>query len=971
MSGTIDDNQESTIEEAVRQFVEAKLKGRELDIDDFVKCYPGLEHQIKENIQELQKINTLFDCLTQVEDSDFEDAVPERELVGRKVGSFEIVEIIGRGGMGVVYLARDTKLKRSVAIKSMPAKLIGDSIARTRFRREAELLASLNHNNIAVIHDIIEQGSLGYLVLEYVPGQTLAERVMKGPLKLEEVLTIALQISEAVATAHEYDVIHRDLKPGNIKITPDGRVKVLDFGLAKAVGDEPSEKPITVTQPGRVMGTPAYMSPEQACGKPTDKRSDIWSFGCVLYEMLTGHPPFESETATEILARIIEREPDWEMLPQEIPTNIRTLLRRCLEKNQQRRLRDIGDAAIEISETLSKPATAPPISTSPLAVSQPTGLRRLMVWGAACLLVGTMIASIVLRLFAPPTFPERDQRPTQRLVIKLPENQTLALSRSTPLGIAQPAVALSPDGSRLVYVADIDGTTQLFERLMNQFEVRPIPATEGAFAPFFSRDGQSVGFFTKDKLKKVSLLGGEPVTICDARNPRGASWGADGMIYFAETEGSRLSRVPATGGTKEHLTARGEPSGEGMFSYGYPVLLPGGKQMLVSSPTSIMLFSLETRDKKILVEDGQHARYIPTGHLVYARAGAIEAAPFSLRTLQVSGPSIPILERIMLDSRHGTAQFIFSSGGLLVYVPGGDTVKSIPAWVDRQGNVEPLPMPAQKYGTFHLSPDGKQLAIQVYSRPQSNVYIYDVVSGRGTRLTLEGSNVEPIWTPDGKRVTFFSGRQGLGKHNLLWKPVDGSGKTELLHSSDYGFSASSWSSDGKLLAFYQIHPTRGYDIWILSLEGDREPELIVGTEFSEIFPAFSPDGHWIAYVSDKEGKFQVYVQPYPAMDRVWPISDDFGEEPIWSSDGNELFYRNGDKWMVVSISTEPEFKAGTPQLLFEGLYNNVPGMSYDVVPDGQRFLVLQPEYDDSQVREFHVVTNWFEELKRLVPTERE
>ncbi|MFC1604445.1 protein kinase [Planctomycetota bacterium] len=967
MAGPIDDNQKQVIEEAVQQFVDEQLQGRQPDIDEFVKQYPEFEDQIRKRIGKLRKLDTLFSSLVQVDENDFDAPVIESDLAGRKIGSFEIGEMIGRGGMGVVYLARDTKLDRSVAIKSMPAELQANSTAQMRFKREAKLLASLNHPNIAVIHDIIEQDAgSGYLVLEYIPGQTLTERIAHKPLKLDDALSIGGQIAEALLGAYENGVTHRDLKPSNIKITPEGRVKVLDFGLAKAYETQDEKADITITQPGRIVGTPAYMSPEQARGTPTDHRTDIWSFGCIMYEMLTGQLPFEGETATDTVARVLERQPDWQALPQKTPVNIRVLLRRCLEKNARQRLQHIGDAVIEINETLNVPAIAPPLGTSIAERSRSERWKSRAIYCVAGLIIGAIVVGIALRSSAPP--PEQGLHPTQRSVISLPEGQTLALSRSTPLGIAQPAVALSPDGLRVVYVADIDGTTQLFERLMNQFEVKPIPATEGAFAPFFSRDGQSVGFFTKEKLKIVSLLGGEPVTICDARNPRGASWGADGMIYFAETEGSRLSRVPAAGGTKEHLMARAEPPGGEMFSYGYPVLLPGGKQMLVSSPTSIMLFSLETKEKKILIEDGQHARYIPTGHLVYARAGAIEAIPFSLRTLQVSGPSVPILERVMLDSRHGTAQFIFSSGGLLVYVPGGDTVKSIPVWIDRQGNVEPLPMPAQKYGTFHLSPDGKQLAIQVYSRPQSNVYIFDIVSGRGTRLTQEGSNVEPIWTPDGKRVTFFSGRQGLGKHNLLWKPVDGSGKTELLHSSDYGFSASSWSSDGKLLAFYQIHPTRGYDIWVLSLEGDREPELIVGTEFSEMFPAFSPDGHWIAYVSDKDGKFQVYVQPYPAMDRVWQISDDFGEEPIWSSDGNELFYRNGDKWMVVSISTEPEFKAGTPQLLFEGLYSNVPGMSYDVVPDGQRFLVLQPEYDDSQVRELHVVTNWFEELKRIVPS---
>ena len=379
MAGSIGNNQEHSFRKAIRQFIDARLQGQEPDIEEFVRQYPEIEDQIRQKVRNLKKIDTLFDSLVRADESDFADALTELGLVGQKIGKFEIAEMIGRGGMGVVYLARDTKLKRSVAIKSIPAALAADSTARTRFRREAKLLASLNHPNIAVIHDIIEQEALGYLVLEYIPGQTLAERITKGPLELQEALTIALQIAEAVAAAHGHDVIHRDLKPGNIKITPEGKVKVLDFGLAKATGGEPSEKPTTITQPGRIIGTPAYMSPEQACGKPTDKRTDIWSFGCLMYEMLSGRPPFEGETATEILARIIEREPDWEMLPQDTPSNIRVLLRRCLEKDPRRRLRDIGDAAIEIKETLSLPNTAPPMTI-------PANLQR-----TAMIIVATFI----------------------------------------------------------------------------------------------------------------------------------------------------------------------------------------------------------------------------------------------------------------------------------------------------------------------------------------------------------------------------------------------------------------------------------------------------------------------------------------------------------------------------------------------------------------------------------------------------
>ncbi len=413
MTGLNDDNQESSLDQAVQQFIDARLRGEQPDIEEFVKQYPELEHQIKQKILNLQRINTLFDSLVQADESDFEETASGQVLVGQKIGSFEIVEIIGRGGMGVVYLAHDTKLDRSVAVKSIPAELQASSTAQARFQREAKLLASLNHPNIAVIHEIIEQEEgASYLVLEYVPGQTLAQRIAHKPLKLEEALSIAQQVAEAVSAAHDKGVIHRDLKPGNIKITPEGRVKVLDFGLAKASTSEAITEKTTVTQPGRVMGTPAYMSPEQACGKPTDKRSDIWSFGCIMYEMLTGHLPFEGQTATEILARIIEREPDWELLPQETPENIRALLRRCLEKNPQRRLRDIADVGIEISETLSKPATVPPVTIG-------VKLRRMaMIIGAV--VIGIILFGIVLKYI-----PQKEIQPSSkeiRLVVLPFEN---------------------------------------------------------------------------------------------------------------------------------------------------------------------------------------------------------------------------------------------------------------------------------------------------------------------------------------------------------------------------------------------------------------------------------------------------------------------------------------------------------------------------------------------------------------------
>lgn len=952
-------NQDRVLDEAVQAFLACELQGEKPDLDDFVKKYPGLESRIKQKLRACERVGSLFDSLREVQDNEFPEAVDGVDLVGSQIGPFKITEIIGHGGMGVVYKGHDSRLGREVAVKAMPSHLLADVSAQARFRREARLLASMSHPNIAVIHDIIEKGKgVGYMVLEYVPGQTLDRCLARGPMKVREALEVALQIAEAVAAAHKEGVIHRDLKPANIRITPEGKVKVLDFGLAKPIPVQGTEPQSHVTQPGRVIGTPAYMSPEQTRGKPADHRTDIWSFGCVLYVMLTGRLPFGGETTTDILARIIEREPDWSLLPQATPPNIRVLLRRCLAKDLNRRLQHIGDAVIELDETLN-------LSPEDSGLAEPLAgysRRRLRLVGAVGCLGGMILGLLVASLFlGRPTgkpYPIAGKEMTRRFAITLPENQVLFFQGST-FANRLSAFALSPDGSRLVYVARIDETSRLFERRIGQFESRPIPGTEGASVPFFSPDGRSVGFFADEKLKTASLLGGEPVTLCSTERPNGGSWSSDDLIYFSASIG--LACVPADGGEPERLLVDSKP-----LEGGNPQVLPGSNAVLVSSSEGAVLVLLETMEKKILVKDVQFARYVPSGHLIYIRAGAVEAVPFNPATCEVTGRAVPVLERVLLNSGMGTAQFTFSNEGLLVYAPGGDTRRTIPAWVDRKGNVEPLGMSARVYGALRLSPDSKRIAI-VLTEKKENIYIYDIIGGRETRLTKEGNNSNPLWTPDGQHVLFTrQPEEYSGQQSLLWAPADGSSETEVLLSP--GGSPWSWSPDGKFLALHEVHKTTGHDICVLAMEDRGASTIILQTEFTEWAPSLSPDGRWLAYSSNQGGgNFQIYIRPYPEMDRIIPISKESGEEPIWSRSGDELFYRNKNKWMVVSISTEPEFVAGAPQVLFEGPYGQVGGLSYDVSPDGQRFLVLKPQFDDSQVRELHVVTNWFEELKRLAP----
>ena len=886
---------------------------------------------------------------------------------GSMIGRFRIECEIGRGGMGVVYLAHDTKLDRPVAIKSLPPDVMNRPKVLARLKREAKTLASLNHPNIATIHEEFEEAGKGYLVLEYIEGDSLTERMKDGPIPLKKSLSLSLQIAEALCTAHYRGVIHRDLKPANVRMTLSGQVKVLDFGIAKSITSEGTDEQTSLTRTGHIVGTPAYMSPEQIRGESVDHRSDIWSFGCLLFEMLTGALPFKGHTSADTLAEILQHDPEWEKLPDGTPPNIRVLLRRCVEKDAEKRIQHIGDVALEIRETINPPAVSAPSGTGVPVRAKLAAWRLVMAGCLVGLGIGLVIA--VIALWNVVKGPEMAQNLATKMVIRLDDEQRIAPSRSMPLGIGQLAVAAAPDGSCLVYVADTGTTTQLFLRRMDQLEAERIQGSEGAYAPFFSPDNKSVGFFAKEKLKTVSILGGDPVILCDVRNPRGGCWGADDMIYFAEMEGGQFSRIRATGGKKEDLTVADRPDEIDRLRYEYPQILPGGKTILLSMRSRIALYSLETRQISVLIEDGYCARYVSPGHVVYAQAGSLRAVPFDVRTARISGPAFPVLDGLLLDSRHGMAQYSLSNNGLLLYVPGGDTAKSILSWVDRKGNVEPLGMPAQVYGMPKLSPDGKQLAISVGIEDKQDMYFYDTATARRLRLTLEGRNRHAIWTPNGTRVTYSSDRGAKGWGRAIWvKSVDGKSDAELLVSSENLLTPYSWLPDGSLLAYCEYLPITLTDICVVSREGSRERQVVVGTQNMEWGPVFSPDGQWIAYVSDKSGKYQIYVQPYPAMDKIWQVSDDFGGEPIWSPKGDELFYRNGDKWMSVSISTKPEFAAGIPEALFEGAYNNVPSLSYDVSPDGKRFLVLNPEYDDSQVRELHVVLNWFEELKRLVPT---
>jgi serine/threonine-protein kinase len=869
--------------------------------------------------------------------------------------------------VGVVYLAHDTKLDRSVAIKSLPAEVMANPKARSRFSREARLLASVNHPNIATIHEVLEEAEgVGYLVLEYVPGQTLAERIAQARLKPQEALSIAQQIAEAVAAAHERDVIHRDLKPGNIKITPEGKVKVLDFGLAKAVGSEAAEQQSTVTEPGRVIGTPAYMSPEQARGQATDKRADIWSFGCVLYEMLTGQIPFKGETVSDTLANILQTEPEWHALPQNTPARIRILLRRCLEKDPRRRLRDVGDASIEIGETLSGTSEAFALPGDVAVVSR-LFRRDVILACLACSIAGVLVAGAIFMSLVRPTPPGPPV--VSRLSIPVPADNPVCTIPSPSCSLA-----ISPDGTHLVYVGKLDdGNTELCMRSTDSLEVKPIPGTRKARNPFFSPCGQWVGFFTteEERLKKVSLAGGAPVTLGEGI-PYGriafGSWADDGTIVFAAGHG--LQRISDDGGQPETLLAPAPESRS--VPYRYPQVLPGGNGILYAKDSRIEVLEPETdKPGTVVLENARYAAYVRSGHLIFLRDNVLVAAPFDVEQLKITGPWAPLLDDVKFDANRWTPHMTVSRNGTLVYVLGSELLKGELFWVDHQGVFNSIGAPARVYGSPRLSPDGQRIAVTVWSREKntSQVYVYDIPSGRLTPVTTEGKNVWPLWSPDGTRIVFSSSR--LDGSSVFCKAVDGSAPAEPLASVPPPFRyliPYSWSRDAEFLGCIAKGPNTQDDIWIVPIDGDRKPQHFLKTQCREYNPTLSPDGRWLAYVSDESGRAEVYLLRYPDRGRKIQVSTEGGKGPVWSRDGRELYYTNGSKMMAVEVTPEPDSGPGASQQLFDESYKTAGnnGRSYDVADDG-RFLMVKTSQEDVSPGEFIVVHNWFEELKRLAP----
>jgi len=904
-------------------------------------------------------------------------------LVGRQLGVYHVQALIGAGGMGEVYRARDTRLGRDVAVKILPSHFIADPDRRARFEREARTLASLNHPHIAAIYGVEEAGSstgsgqaVMALVLELVEGDTLAARLHRGPVAITEALTIARQIADALDAAHEKGIVHRDLKPANVKVTPDGTVKVLDFGLAKAAaGDESSpdisQSPtiaVDGTHAGLILGTVGYMSPEQARGRPVDKRTDIWAFGCVLFEMLAGRTTFAGDTVSDTIATILTREPAWDQLPDATPPEVRRLLRRCLQKDPKQRLRDIGDARIELDDALSGTTRDDPAS------QQTSGITRRAAIGA---LAGVIAGSAATGLFAI----SRYRGPTPRRLTKF----GVADLAADELFVASHGrrIAISPDGTHLTYVAT-NGTQLNKLYLRSLSDLKPRLLVENGAQPFFSPDSRWIASVdaAAEQLRKTSLTGGAPVTVCRGfgGGAGGGTWADGDTMYFVGTNPGGLLRVAAAGGQTDEVAKFDFAGGE--RSYKFPSALPGGKAILFTMATvdsesfddaHIAVFMPATGQKKVLVDGGTHPRYSPSGHLVYARNGQLLAVRFDPGRLEVTGQPFTVLEGVLMSRNSGVANFDIAASGDLAYIPGkAEGGARTLVWVDRSGQAERVPLPTRSYLHPRISPDGRKVAVEIEGS-HHDIYVYDFTSGVLSNITTDGVSHWPVWSPDGRDVAYRSGP--MGRFQLWQVRADRSRAPEAVPATGVSQSAESYSPDGQAIAYTVAAPGVPPKVTVVALQGDRTPRQLDNSRYAQGSPKFSPDGGWLAYCSNESGKPQVYVQAFPGPGPRIQVSSDGGTDPVWRRTGSELFYRNGDSMMAVPVSPGPSFVNGRPHELWKGHYSH--GMSsscgpagptssnYDVTPDGERFLMIKDEDQDSATsRQAVVVLGWADELSR-------
>ena len=887
---------------------------------------------------------------------------------GSRLGPYEIVAPLGAGGMGEVYRARDSRLKREVALKILPESFASDPERLARFQREAEVLASLNHPNIAAIYGL--EG--GALVLELVEGDTLADRIARGSIPLDEALPIARQIAEALEAAHERGIIHRDLKPANVKVTPAGAVKVLDFGLAKlaklaesgsGIGDQGSGRtaahvtnsptitsPAMMTGAGMILGTAAYMSPEQAKGREADKRSDIWAFGCVLFEMLTGTRAFAGDDVTEVLASVIRSEPDWKALPAATPAAIGRLLRRCLQKDRTRRLADIADARLEIDEAIAAPASGADLGAVVPVAPRRSAWRAVAPWAAA-LLLSVVTGVIVWALRPAPATP-----------------QSVRFNIPPPGTVPAEMFSLSHDGRVIVFVAPDGPTTRLWIRPLDGLEARALSGTDGATYPFWSPDSSSIGFFAEGKLKKIALSGGPAQTLCDVADGRGGSWNSAGMIVFSDGPASLLQRVPATGGIPTAASTRGDRGT--IEAHRFPVFLPDGQHFVYTVTSDqadvagLYISSLAGAAPARLLPDVTNAMYVPGGSarggwLLFRRDDTLMAQPFDPDGLTFTGDMFPVVEQIPNSRNAGFGAFSAAANGTLVYRDGREGSNRELAWVDRTGARLGVPNSVGAiFGALRLSPDQRTAAVIIGGgASDSHIWLQDLERDVLSRFTFQpGLHTIGAWSPDGNRLAYGVRPAGVTNTDIYQKSRGGNGEEELLVRAGVNGFVQDWSTDGDWILYQQNGPSN--DLWLLPLAGDRKPVPYLQTPFNESGGRFWPAGNnasgWIAYVSNESGQPQVYVQTVPASGAKYQISTTGGGQPMWRRDGRELFYVSADrKLMAVPMAVGAGVTPGTPQALFDAEFSG-----YEPSADGQRFLVNVPAGGQAVAAPITVVLNW-------------